>query len=78
MRAILSMAICLGPTALSTSVQAYAPNGPVWVTVHQCNSYLNRMRIANTRGEHWDVVARFETAYCVELEKGYVVLVFPI
>ena len=55
---------------------ARGANGPVFASIGQCNSYLNRYRIASIRGELWDEVVRFENAYCVETDAG-VVAVFP-
>jgi hypothetical protein len=34
--------------------------------------------MASERGDQWEEIARFSVAYCVELEDGTVVAVFPL
>ena len=56
---------------------AYAPNGPEFVSMGQCNSYLKRWADASRRGQNWEEVERFEAAYCVATDWGTYVAVFP-
>ncbi len=64
-------------TPIAPSFAGTPNNGPEFVSMGQCNSYLNRWSIASARGENWDVFAQFDAAHCEPSGWGTFIAVFP-